>query len=106
MGASDCSRMDALRQVSNVDKEPIYSALVGYKYPLLCATYVLVTGAAFARVRRQPYTQSIKLEQYETIFKGTTLAAVVAGLAISGRGNKPRSAGRQATSCQRPTDGR
>lgn len=104
MGASDCSRLDAMRQVANMDRQPIYSALVGYKYPLLCATYVLITGAAFARVRRQPYTQSIKMEQYESIFKGTTLAAVVVGAVISGGGNKPRSAGRQATSCQRPTD--
>ncbi|KAF2771625.1 hypothetical protein EJ03DRAFT_325271 [Teratosphaeria nubilosa] len=60
------------------------AALAAYKYPLLATLYITVTGAAFWRVRRQPYSTAIKWEQYETIFKGTTLGAAIAGLVMSG----------------------
>lgn len=67
------------------------SVLSTYRLYLLAGLYVGVTGAAFLRVSRQPYAQSIKWEQYETIFKGTTLAAAVAGIAMSGKMNRRRS---------------
>jgi len=35
--------------------------------------------------------QAVKWEQYETIFKGTTLAAALGGIALSGKINSRRS---------------
>ena len=67
------------------------SRLTAYRYPLLCGFYLAITGAAFYRIYRQPYSTSIKWEQYETVFKGTTLAAALAGLVMSGGVNKRRS---------------
>ncbi|KAH9832742.1 hypothetical protein Tdes44962_MAKER00222 [Teratosphaeria destructans] len=67
------------------------STLAAYKYPLLATLYFTVTGAAFWRVRRQPYSTAIKWEQYETIFKGTTLGAAIAALAWNGGVNRRRS---------------
>ena len=63
-----------------------------YKYHILITSYVLITGLAIFRVNLQPYSRRIKLEQIETVFKGTTLGAVVLGIAISGKINRPRSA--------------
>ena len=62
-----------------------------HKLFLLAGCYVIVTGAAFLRVHRQPYNQAIKTEQYETIFKGTTLAAILAGVSLSEGGRDSRS---------------
>lgn len=70
------------------------SVPIPYRYYILTGLYVLVTGGAFFRVSRQPYNARVKAEQYETIFKGTTLATVLAVLAISGRLNEARSADR------------
>lgn len=67
------------------------TSLHNYRYYLLAGVYVAVTGGAFWRISRQPYTKSIKWEQYETVFKGTTLAAAIAGFALSGQVNKRRS---------------
>ena len=64
-----------------------------HKYQILLGTYLTVTVAAFFRIAQQPYSRSIKAEQFESIFKGTTLAAVVVGVAISGRINRARSSG-------------
>jgi hypothetical protein len=61
------------------------------RYKLLLSTYIIVTGAAFCTVYRQPYSRAVKLEQIETIFKGTTLAAVLIGFGIDGHLNKSRS---------------
>lgn len=69
-------------------------SLAEYKYQLLFATYATVTGFAFWRIRRQPYNTSIKMEQYETVFKGTSLAAAVTGIAMSGSANVRRSQAR------------
>lgn len=63
-----------------------------YRYHLLIASYVVITSLAILRVNRQPYSRSIKVEQIETIFKGTTLGAVVLGVGISGKINRARSA--------------
>lgn len=68
--------------------------LTQYKYYILTGLYVLVTGGALFRVSRQPYNARLKAGQYETVLKGTTLAAVLAGIAIGGRLNKVRSADR------------
>ncbi|KAI1875974.1 uncharacterized protein JN550_001470 [Neoarthrinium moseri] len=59
-----------------------------YKYHVLIGSYIALTSVFFWRVHRQPYSRSIKAEQYETIFKGTTLAAVVAGVAVSSSGRE------------------
>lgn len=67
------------------------SLLSQYRYHLLFGIYASATAAAFYRVHRQPYNTAIKWEQYETIFKGTTLAAAIAGFAMSGTVNKRRS---------------
>jgi len=67
------------------------SALHNYKYYLLTGVYIAVTSAAFYRVHRQPYHSAIKWEQYETIFKATTLATAIAGFALSGTVNTRRS---------------
>ncbi|KAH8723723.1 hypothetical protein GQ44DRAFT_750779 [Phaeosphaeriaceae sp. PMI808] len=51
-----------------------------YKYELLFGAWMLVTGGIFLRIRKQPYSASLKTEQYESIFKGTSLGAVLLGL--------------------------
>lgn len=63
------------------------------RYRLLALVWGLSTAVFFTRVSRQLYSQSIKWEQYETIFKGTTLGAALAGFAMSGRVNRRRSEG-------------
>lgn len=55
-----------------------------YRYPLLIGAYVVITGTAVFRVSRQPYGQSLKWEQYETIFKFTTLGVVLGGIGMGG----------------------
>ncbi|KAF2230835.1 hypothetical protein EV356DRAFT_508140 [Viridothelium virens] len=67
------------------------SLLSKYKFVLLAGCYVAATGFAFLRVHRQPYSKAIKAEQYETIFKGTTLIAVLAGIALNGGDHKSQS---------------
>ncbi|KAF2446899.1 hypothetical protein P171DRAFT_429844 [Karstenula rhodostoma CBS 690.94] len=63
---------------------PSPGLLIRYRYPLLITAYACITGAAFLRVSRQPYSRSIKWEQYETIFKFTTLGAVLVGIGTGG----------------------
>lgn len=55
------------------------------RYYVLAGVYLLGTGAAFMRVSRQPYPRAMKLEQYETIFKATTLSTALVGIALSSR---------------------
>lgn len=43
------------------------------------------------RIYRQPYNRNMKIDQIETIFKATTLAAVTVGIGLSGNMNKARS---------------
>ncbi|KAI1080686.1 hypothetical protein F5B20DRAFT_538557 [Whalleya microplaca] len=70
-----------------IDSEhPPENILSRYKYHLLIGTYLAITSLSFYRVHRQPFSPAIKSEQYETIFKGTTLAAVVGGVAMSTAG--------------------
>ncbi|KAK8070959.1 hypothetical protein PG997_011162 [Apiospora hydei] len=59
-----------------------------YKYKLLAGTYLIITALLCYRVHRQPYAPAIKWEQYETIFKGTSLSAVVGGVAMSNGGQR------------------
>lgn len=73
------------------------SFLQKYKYGLLFATYTVTTGAIFLRIWRQPYTWGIKAEQLESVFKGTTLGAVIIGVAISGKIDRPRSSALEST---------
>ena len=67
------------------------SRLGSFKYHILIASYLLVTGLAIVRVRRQPYSRTIKAGQIETILKGTTLGAAVVGIGLGGKINIPRS---------------
>ncbi|KAI0595337.1 hypothetical protein F4775DRAFT_595432 [Biscogniauxia sp. FL1348] len=71
---------------------PSSSLVRKYKYHLLIGIYTTVTSLLFYRVHRQPFALAIKSEQYETIFKGTTLAAVIGGIAMSNTGHWLRSA--------------
>lgn len=52
---------------------------------LLVGAYVAATGFFFWRISRQPFSRSVKAEQLESVFKATTLAAVVGGIAIRER---------------------
>lgn len=61
------------------------------RFPILVGTYIALTSTLFYRVSRSPLSTSRKWEQYETIFKGTTLAGVVAGIGLSGGLNRKRS---------------
>lgn len=65
--------------------------LSAHRFPLLFLAYAAVTSAAFYRIRRQPYAQAIKWEQYETVFKGTTLGAAIAAFTMSGTVNQRQS---------------
>lgn len=71
--------------------DPYLSYFYPYRFHILCGTWLFLTGAAFFRVSRQPYNSRVKSEQYETIFKGTTLAAVIGGIGLNGGLNKPHS---------------
>jgi len=63
---------------------PVHESIFSrYRYPLI-GTYAFVTGLAFLRISRQPYSQSIKWEQYETVFKFTSLGAVLGGIGVGG----------------------
>lgn len=70
---------------------PHFSHSYPYHFHILCGTWLFLTGAAFFRVSRQPYNSRVKSEQYETIFKATTLAAVIGGIGLNGGLNKPHS---------------
>ncbi|KAF2501491.1 hypothetical protein BU16DRAFT_522463 [Lophium mytilinum] len=72
---------------SKAEHSPVYL----YRFHLLFVLYASITSIAFLRVARQPYSRRLKTEQYETIFKATTLGSAVAGIAMTGGWNKPRS---------------
>ena len=76
------------------------SWLQRHKYPFLLGLYVIITGGAIVRIWRQPYSRNVKGEQIESIFKGTTLGAVVLGIAMSGQINKARSDTHQSSTDQ------
>ena len=57
------------------------STLKTYQYHILAGAYILFTGGAMFRIYRQPYNRNMKIDQIETIFKATTLAAATEVLA-------------------------
>ncbi|KAF1939791.1 hypothetical protein EJ02DRAFT_407746 [Clathrospora elynae] len=59
------------------------SATSKYRYEILFGVWLAVTGATFLRIKRQPYSTRLKIEQYESIFKGTSLGAVLIGIGIT-----------------------
>ena len=59
------------------------SAIEKYRYEILFGTWLAVTGATFLRIKRHPYSTRLKIEQYESIFKGTSLGAVLIGIGIT-----------------------
>jgi hypothetical protein len=65
-----------------IDQTPEH-AVSKYRYELLFGAWLLVTGGVFARIRRQPYSTGLKIEQYESIFKGTSLGAVLLGIGMT-----------------------
>lgn len=79
------------RTLDIMNQERTNSLLSTYRYPLLFVAWASATGLAFLRVSRQPYNARIKSEQYETIFKGTSLVAALIGMGLSGTLNKRRS---------------
>lgn len=56
-----------------------------YRYAVIFGAYLAVTGFAFWRIARQPYTRSIKWDQYETVFKATTLAGALGAIGLGQR---------------------
>ncbi|OAL47412.1 hypothetical protein IQ07DRAFT_515588, partial [Pyrenochaeta sp. DS3sAY3a] len=54
-----------------------------YRYEVLFGAWLAVTGATFLRISRQPYSIGLKIEQYESIFKGTSLSALLVGMGIT-----------------------
>lgn len=70
------------------------SILQRYKFHALVAGYLVVTGGIFFRISKQPYNQAIKWEQYESVFKATTLATLIAGI---GMGSIQRRSQREAS---------
>lgn len=77
--------------MANQESNSRFPSLYQYRFHLLCGTWLFLTGAAFFRVARQPYNSRVKSEQYETVFKATTLAAVISGIGLNGGLNKPHS---------------
>lgn len=63
--------------------QQIEQAYEKYRYEALFGVWLVVTGATFMRIRRQPYSTRLKVEQYESIFKGTSLGAIVLGIGMS-----------------------
>lgn len=77
--------------MANQESSSRFISLYPYRFHILCGTWLFFTGAAFFRVSRQPYNSRVKTEQYETIFKATTLAGVIVGIGMNGGLNKPHS---------------
>jgi hypothetical protein len=59
------------------------TAVEKYRYEILFGAWLAVTGATFLRIKRQPFSTRLKIEQYESIFKGTSLGAVLIGIGIT-----------------------
>jgi hypothetical protein len=54
-----------------------------YRYEVLFGAWLVITGGTFLRISRQPYSSRLKIEQYESIFKGTSLSAVLLGMGMT-----------------------
>lgn len=76
----------------NMVSQQLETVYEKYKYDALFGTWLLVTGAMFMRIKRQPYSTRLKVEQYESIFKGTSLGAIVLGIGMSPKGVMKRVA--------------
>lgn len=61
---------------------PLTATALHNKYPLLILSYISLTSLFFYRISRQPFSRSIKLEHAESVFKATTLAAVLGGVGL------------------------
>jgi hypothetical protein len=68
---------------SKMASQQLTPAYDKYRYEALFGVWLLVTGATFMRIKRQPYSTRLKVEQYESIFKGTSLGAIVLGVGMS-----------------------
>jgi hypothetical protein len=73
-------KSDSVAEMTDQTPEHAFSK---YRYELLFGAWLLVTGGVFARIRRQPYSTGLKIEQYESIFKGTSLGAVLLGIGMT-----------------------
>jgi hypothetical protein len=74
------SRRNHTRKMNGQTSEHIASK---YRYELLFGAWLLVTGGVFLRISKQPYSTRLKTEQYESIFKGTSLGAVLLGIGMT-----------------------
>jgi hypothetical protein len=72
--------MSNIRKMTDQTSEHIASK---YRYELLFGAWLLVTGGVFLRISKQPYSTRLKTEQYESIFKGTSLGAVLLGIGMT-----------------------
>jgi hypothetical protein len=68
---------------STMASEQAEAAYAKYRYEALFGVWLVVTGATFLRIKRQPYSTRLKVEQYESIFKGTSLGAVLLGIGMT-----------------------
>ena len=59
------------------------NVLSKYRYEFLFGAWLLVTGGTILRISKQPYSSRLKVEQYESIFKGTSLGAVLLGIGMT-----------------------
>jgi hypothetical protein len=80
-----------MKPMINMSSKSEHSNAYLYRYHLLFILYASVTSIAFLRVARQPYNKRLKTEQYETMFKATTLGSAAVGIAMTGGWNRPRS---------------
>ena len=69
--------------LSNKNRSLVYKSTFGL--------WLVATSLAFYRVSRQPFPSRQKWEQYETIFKATTLASVLMAIGIGGAFNRSSS---------------
>lgn len=80
--ASDEHGSDGHEVCTSIDVSELRQIRRGLIMKSIFAVWLVGTSAAFYRVSRQPFPARQKWEQYETIFKGTTLAAALAGIAV------------------------
>jgi len=69
--------------MATTQQQQLELAYEKYRYEALFGAWLLVTGVTFRRIRRQPYSMRLKVEQYESIFKGTSLGAIVLGIGMA-----------------------
>jgi hypothetical protein len=77
MESNDGNNADSPFQKNN----RLFRAIKNHNLLLLFGIWSTVTGLALLRIHRQPYVCSMKAGEYETVIKGTSLAAVLAAIA-------------------------